>query len=226
MELTIVALFLTFLILEFLVEFFLNEINMRHVRSQWAEQKLPDFMQGKISAEEHRKSVDYTLAKGRFQRWADLYGSLITLIVLFGGILPYLDRLSRPSGDFFPPSAQATGIIFCFSIGLIFSLLNLPPDLYFTFVIEERFGFNKSTFKLYLTDKLKGLLLGTIVGIPFLFGVLWLMGSTGPYWWVWAFFFIFAYQLLMVVLYPTLIAPLFNKFDPLPEGSCANASWP
>jgi STE24 endopeptidase len=218
MEQTIIALFLTFFILESLVELFLNEMNMDYVRRRWAERGLPAFAQDKIGVEDYRKSVEYTLAKGGFQRWADLYGGLITLIVLFGGILPYLEHLSQGWGSLLPPSTQATGIFFCFSIGLIFSLLNVPSDLYFTFVIEERFGFNKSTFRLYLTDKFKGLLLAIVIGIPFLFGVLWLMEVTGAYWWAWALVFILAFQLLMVVLYPTLIAPLFNKFEPLQEG--------
>ncbi|MGH7830936.1 MAG: M48 family peptidase, partial [Candidatus Binatia bacterium] len=202
MEQVIVTLFLTFFVLEFLVEFSLNELNLRYVRRQWAEQKLPAFARDKIGPEEYRKSVDYTLAKGRFQRWADLYGSLVTLFVLFGGVLPYLERLSLEWGSLFPASMQATGVLFCLTTALVISLPNVPPDLYFTFVIEERFGFNKTTLRLYLADKLKGLLLGIVIGIPFLFGVLWLMEATGSYWWIWAFFFIVAFQLLMVVIYP------------------------
>lgn len=219
MERFVVVLFLTFFILEFLVEFVLNEMNMGYVRNRWAEQKIPDFFQEKISPEDYHKSVKYTLAKGRFQRWAEVYGALVTLFVLFGGVLPYLDRLSQDVGSrFFSPGTQATGILFCFSTTLIFSLLSLPTGLYSTFVIEERFGFNKTTLKLYFADKLKGLFLGVLIGVPFLFGVLWFMGNAGPYWWGWAFLFIFTFQFLMVVVYPTLIAPLFNKFEALKDG--------
>lgn len=218
MEQAIIILFLAFFTLEFLVESSLNEMNMSYVRQRSAEQKIPDFFQDKMSSEDYRKSVEYTLAKGRFQRWAEAYGGLVTLFVLFGGVLPYLDRLSQNGGGHFPSSTQATGILFCLSAGLIFSLLSLPTDLYSTFVIEDRFGFNKTTLKLYLSDKLKGLFLGVTIGVPFLFGVLWLMEAAGPYWWLWVFLFIFAFQFLMVVLYPTLIAPLFNKFEPLKEG--------
>jgi STE24 endopeptidase len=95
---------------------------------------------------------------------------------------------------------------------------SLPTDLYATFRLEARFGFNKTTWKLYVTDKLKGLVLGMLIGGPFLFIVLWLMDAAGSRWWIWAFLFIAGFQLLMVVIYPTLIAPLFNKFEPLPEG--------
>jgi len=94
----------------------------------------------------------------------------------------------------------------------------LPTGLYATFVIEGRFGFNKTTLKLYLIDKLKSFLVSLVIGIPFLFGVFYLMEESGPYWWLWAFLFILAFEILMVILYPTLIAPLFNKFEPLKEG--------
>lgn len=218
MEQTIVVLFLSFLTLEFLFEFALNEVNMRYVRRQWAERKIPDLFQGKMSLEDYRKSVEYTLAKGRFQRWAEMYGKSVTLFVLFGGVLPQLSRLSQNVGGRFPPGIQATGISFCFSVALIVFVLSLPTDLYSTFVIEGRFGFNKTTPRLYLADKLKELVLGVVIGVPFLLGVLWLMGAGGSYWWVWAFLLIVAFQFLLVIVYPTLIAPLFNKFEPLMEG--------
>ncbi len=214
----IVTLFLFFFALEFLVEFVLNEINMSHVRRNLAEQKFPAVFQGKVGQEAYDKSVEYTLAKGRFERWAQVYGGLVTLFVLFGGVLPYLDGLARDAGGWFPASLKAPGILFCLSVAITFSLLSLPTGLYATFVIEEYFGFNKSTLKLYLADKLKGLLVSLVIGIPFLFVVFYLMGETGPYWWLWAFLFILAFQILMVILYPTLIAPLFNKFEPLKEG--------
>jgi STE24 endopeptidase len=218
MESAILSLFLALFALEFLVEFALNEINMSHVRKSWAEQKVPDVFHDKVNKEDYSRSVEYTLAKGRFARWAQVYGSLVTLWILFGGVLPSLDRLCRNLGGLFPAVFKAPGILFCFSVGLTFSLLSLPTGLYATFVLEERFGFNRTTLRLYLIDKLKGLLVILVIGIPFLFGVLYLMEETGPYWWLWAFLFILAFQILTVILYPTLIAPLFNKFEPLKEG--------
>ncbi len=214
----IVGLFVTFFILEFIVEFGLNEINMGYVRRLWIEQKVPDFFRARISPEDYRRSVDYTLAKGRFQRWVEIYGSAVTLFVLFGGLLPYLDSLALRAGSRFPGSLQATGVLFCLGAGLVLAVLNLPVELYSIFVLEERFGFNRTTLRLYLSDKVKGLSLGIIIGLPFLFAVLWLMGASGSLWWLWAFLFIVAFELLMVVIYPTLIAPLFNKFEPLKEG--------
>jgi STE24 endopeptidase len=101
---------------------------------------------------------------------------------------------------------------------LVFSLASLPTSIYSTFYLEAKFGFNKTTAGLYVLDKLKAVVLGVLIGVPFLFVVLWLMNAMGPYWWVWAFGFILAFQLLMIVIFPTFIAPWFNKFEPLPAG--------
>ena len=218
MERIVVAVFLILFILEFLVEFVLNELNLRYVRARWAERKIPDFFQGKISAQDYDKSVDYTLAKGKFQRWAEIYGRLVALVVLFSGVLPYLDKLSSQWAAKFFPINQGRGIIFCLSVALVFSLASLPTDVYSTFGLEARFGFNKMTPRLYIADKLKALLIGLVIGVPFLFVLFWLMEAMGRFWWIWAFLFISGFQLLMIVVYPTLIAPLFNKFEPLKEG--------
>jgi STE24 endopeptidase len=218
MEQLIVGVFLVFFALEFIVEFGLNELNLRYVRAGRGEKKIPEVFKEKMSSEEYDKSIQYTLAKGRFQRWAEIYGRLIALVVLFSGVLPFVDRLSGRLATSFFPVMNAHGIIFCFSIALIFSIASLPTGIYGTFWLEARFGFNKTTWRLYLTDKLKGLVLGILIGVPFLFVVLGLMEAMGSYWWVWAFIFIFGFQFLMVFLYPTLIAPLFNKFEPLQQG--------
>ena len=217
-EQLIVGLFLALFVLEFLVEFVLNEINLRHVRGNASEPRIPDCFEGRMAPEDYRKSIEYTLAKGRFQRWGRIYDGLITLWILFGGVLPSFDKLARDLGRTFPAGTQATGILFCVGVGLIVSFLSLPTDLYGTFVLEERFGFNKTTPRLYVADKLKGLVLGLIIGVPFLLTVLWLMDAADSLWWLWACFFVISFQLLMVVLYPALIAPLFNKFEPLIDG--------
>ena len=214
----IIGLFLALFLLEFVVEFVLNEANLAYVRRRAAEGGIPEFFAAVISREDYQKSVDYTAAKGRFQRWAALYDGAVTLWILLGGVLPALDGVARTFGGNFSAGLHATGIIFCLGVGLILSLLSLPTDLYSTFVLEERFGFNKTTPGLYIADRLKGLALALVIGAPFLFGVFWLMDAAGRYWWFWVFLFITAFQLLMVVLFPSLIAPLFNKFAPLKDG--------
>ncbi len=218
MEHWMVGLFLTFFFLELLVELSLNEVNLAYVRRNWSAKVIPDIFHNQIATGDYEKSIAYTLAKDRFQRWAGIYSAIITLLVLFGGVLAFLDRLSQGLGSLLPFSTVAVGILFCFGTILIVSILGLPTELYSTFVLEERFGFNKTNFKLYLSDKLKGMILGIVFGIPFLFGVLWLMQASGRYWWAWAFFFIFGFQVLMILIYPALIAPLFNKFQPLEKG--------
>lgn len=222
MEQLIVALFLVFFALEFVVEFILNELNLSYARARRSENKIPDFFQGKISADDYDKSVKYTLAKGHFERWAETYGRLITLGVLFSGLLIWLDRGAGALAARFSLGLYGHGILFCLGVGLVFSIAGLPTDLYSTFGLESRFGFNKTTVGLYVTDKLKGLVLGLLIGIPFLLIVLWLMGAMGRFWWIWAFGFIAAFQLLMVVIFPTFIAPWFNKFEPLKPGELRN----
>ena len=218
MEQTVVAVFLILFTVEFLVEFVLNELNLRYVRARRAERNIPDFFQGKISSEDYHKSVEYTLAKGEFQRWAEIYDRFVALAALFSGLLHYLDRLSDQWTAKFFPVSQGQGIIFCLLVALVLSLASLPTDLYSTFGLEARFGFNKMTPGLYIADKVKALLIGLVIGVPFLFVLFWLMTEMGRFWWIWAFVFISGFQLLMIVVYPTLIAPLFNKFEPLKEG--------
>jgi STE24 endopeptidase len=217
-EKAVIVLFLAFFAVEFFLDFLLNELNLRYVRARWAERSVPDFFQGKITSEDYDKSFRYTLARGRFSRWSEVYGAAITLAVLFSGVLPVIDSISLRVAVQYAPFAEAQGILFCAGVGLIFAAASLPTDLYSTFRLEARFGFNKTTPKVYITDKLKALLLGIVIGGPFLFVVLWLMSVMGQYWWIWAFLFISGFQLLMIVIFPTLIAPLFNKFEPLKEG--------
>src|SRR5688572_9221546 len=154
MEQLVIALFLSLFALEFFIEAGLNELNLRYVRQRWAEKRIPDFFKATVSSEAYDKSSEYTLAKGRFQRWSEVYGRLVTLVVLFSGLLPFLDRFSAEMTSRFLPFAEAHGILFCFSVGLVFSLASLPADLYSTFGIESRFGFNKTTVPLYVKDRL------------------------------------------------------------------------
>ena len=218
MEHRIVAIFLLFFALEFLIEFILNELNLRHVRARRADKQIPDYFRGKLSPADYEKSVEYTLAKGRFQRWSAIYGGLVTLIILFSGLLGFVDELAAQVAAWFSLGVYGQSILFCLAVAVYFAITGLPTDLYSTFVLEAKFGFNKITPALYLTDKVKGLILGLVIGVPFLFVILWLMQATGGFWWIWAFVFVSGFQLLMIVIFPTFIAPWFNKFEPLKEG--------
>lgn len=214
----IIGIFLILLALEFVVEFILNELNIRHVRKSRAAQDIPEFFQEKITENEYEQSARYTLVKARFQRWSEVYGRTVILFILFGGLLPFLDGWIIATLPQSLSNSYIRGVLFCLGIGVIFSVASLPIDLYSTFGIESRFGFNKTTLPLYFIDKLKALILGVMIGAPFLFAVIWLMQATGEYWWLWAFLFITIFQLLMIMIFPTLIAPWFNKFEPLATG--------
>jgi STE24 endopeptidase len=218
MSTLIIGIFLILFTVEFVVEFILNELNIRHVRKSKAAQAVPEFFRGKISENEYEQSARYTMAKARFQRWSEVYGRIVILFLLFGGLLPFLDNLINGTLSQILPNRHMTGVLFCLAVGVIFSLASLPVDLYSTFGIESRFGFNKTTLSLYCSDKLKELILGILIGAPFLFVVLWLMQATGEYWWLWGFVFITLFQLLMIIVFPTFIAPWFNKFEPLASG--------
>ena len=218
MEQRIVSVFLIFFAVEFVVEFILNELNLRHVRARRADKQIPDYFRDKLSPDEYAKSVEYTLAKGRLQRWSEIYSRIITLVILFGGLLAFFDEIAARLALKFSLGVYGQGILFCLGVGFYFTIAGLVTDLYSTFVLETKFGFNKITPKLYLADKLKGLILGLLIGVPFLFVILWLMQASGRFWWIWAFVFISGFQLLMIVIFPAFIAPWFNKFEPLKDG--------
>lgn len=218
MEQRVVVLFLIFFALEFSVEFILNELNLRHVRTCWTHKRIPDFFRGKLSAEQYQTSVDYTIAKSHFGRWSEIYHRTVTVVILFSGLLAALDRLAAAMAGHLYLGSYGHGVFFCLMVGLCFFLAGLATDYYSTFALEAKFGFNKTSVGVYVADKIKGLTLGLLLGVPFLSVVLWLMDVTGSLWWLWAFAFISVFQLLMIVIFPTVIAPWFNKFEPLKDG--------
>ena len=120
MEQLIVVLFLIFFALDFLIEFVLNELNLRFVRARSAEKDIPDSFRGKISPNAYEKSVEYSLAKGRFQRWTEIYSRAVTLVVLFSGVLSLLDRLAGGLAQKYSLGSYGQGILFCLAIGLLF----------------------------------------------------------------------------------------------------------
>ena len=172
---------------------------------------VPEAFAGQISLASHQKGADYTSAKTRFSMLSVLFdAALLLAFTVAGGI----EKISELSHDWFSqPLVQ--GIVTIVIALLISSLLEAPFNLYSTFAIEGRLGFNHMTFRLYLMDALKSLLVGALLGLPLLACVLWLMGRMGEHWWlyVWGLWVIF--NLLILFIYPAFIAPLFNKFSPL-----------
>lgn len=187
---------------------------MRHVAAH--RDAVPPAFAQKVSLAAHQRAADYTLAKGRF----GLLGMAFASVLLLGWtLLGGLDALNTAVFDAVQPRwgnlAYQLALLGAFT--LIGGLLDLPFDLYSTFRIEQQFGFNRTTWRLYLVDMAKGALVGMLIGLPLAAGVLWIMGATGPRWWLWAWGAWVAFNLALMVVYPTLIAPLFNKFEPLAD---------
>jgi STE24 endopeptidase len=176
---------------------------------------VPEAFKGVMDEATYAKSVEYTIAQGRFHQFDTTYDAVLLLVVLFSGLLPYaFEEISRLFGR----SAWAMAA-FIFGMGSVLSLAGLPLAWYHQFRLEERFGFNTTTQKVWWLDRLKALGLAFAIGYPLIALVLKLVEWTGPRWWLWAWCIMLAFQLLMMVLAPVLIMPLFNKFTPLPEGS-------
>jgi STE24 endopeptidase len=168
-----------------------------------------------MDAETYRKATAYTLEKSRFGLVTGIFDTLVLALVVFGGVLPVLyDRVVAWSDL----DAVWTRVLFLLFAGVLLSIPSLPFEWWEQFRLEQKFGFNKSTAVLWVTDKLKGLLLLFAIGYPLLWALLSLVQWAGDTWWLWGFALLFGFQLLMLILYPKVILPLFNKLTPLPEG--------
>jgi len=202
-------LFLAFLAAGLIVQYLLIYRHIHHVGKHKA--KVPDQFTDKISLEEHQKAADYSQAKSKTGSIELLISTAILLIWTFGGGLNYLDILWR---DFsLPPLWTGVGLMLC--VILISSLLDIPMSIYRTFILENKFGFNKTTPKIFITDLIKSLALSLIIGTPMLALVLWLMMNAGNLWWLYVWMTWLGFSLFMMWFYPAFIAPIFNKFRPL-----------
>jgi STE24 endopeptidase len=176
--------------------------------------RVPSEFEQTISLVAHRKAADYTCAKTRLSMVDEVVGTAVLLPwFTLGGGIAWLMQMSAPLAGW--PITRDIGVILGFAV--IMGLVSLPFSLYSVFVIEERFGFNKMTFALWLADLVKGVALGAAIGVPLLALILWLLRAAGDAWWIWAWAAWVVFQSLMLIVYPTLIAPLFNKFSPLTE---------
>ena len=206
-------LFVSFFVITLTLRFWLAGRHVRHVLANRAE--VPAEFASKIPLDAHQKAADYTVAKTKFGMVTTMFGGFILIgFTLLGGLQALSLAVLDSTG---PGMAFQLGLIGAFAV--VSGLLDLPFDYYRQFVLEERFGFNKMTIKLWLTDMLKSALLGVAIGLPLLWIVLTLMDKTGPLWWLYAWIVWSGFQLLMMVLFPTVIAPLFNKFTPLADDS-------
>lgn len=200
------VIFLCFVICNHLFEIYLSRRQVTTLHQHRGS--VPEEFKNFLSLEDHQKAVNYATAKLKFGQ-KQLVWDVIVLFAWFpmkGAEKLYLAM---------PSSGMHKEVLFLFSFFAIQALISLPWALYSTFVLEEKFGFNKTTPKLFFIDRLKGIVLGTLIGVPLLYGILFIFNSTGKWWWLVSFIFMTAFQFTLVWLYPTVIAPLFNKFKPL-----------
>src|SRR6266566_8558979 len=195
-----------------IAELWLSRVNQRYVRANADE--VPSPFRGMIDEATYRRSVGYTMAKSRFGDVVTSFDAVLLIAVLFSGILPWA------FGKF--TAAFGTSVLamagFLFATGFAFSIVSLPFAWYAQFKLEDRFGFNTTTVKTWVLDRVKGFLLAALLGFPLLVLVFKLIEWTGPNWWIWTAAVVIAFQLLLLLIAPVVIMPLFNKSTPLPEG--------
>ena len=204
------------LLVSMALRFWLATRQMRHVAAH--RSAVPAPFAATITLEAHQRAADYTLAKGSLGLLTTGFGAAVLLgWTLLGGIDAMNALLRDAVLPRFGPMAYQLALLAGFA--LIGGLIDLPFELYSTFRLEQRFGFNRMTWRLYLADLFKGLLVGALIGLPIAALMLWIMGAAGGLWWLWAWGAWMAFNLLILVLYPTVIAPFFNKFEPLADES-------
>ena len=208
--------FATALLLSLLLRFWLATRQMRHVAAH--RDAVPHPFDARITLAAHQRAADYTLAKGRLGILSMAWGAVVLIgWTLLGGI----DLLNSSLRDAIQPhyGAMAYQLALFAGFALIGGLLDLPFELYSTFRLEQRFGFNRMTWRLWFSDLLKGIAVSAVIGLPLAALILWLMGAAGKFWWLWAWGAWTAYMLLIMWLAPTVIMPLFNKFKPLADSA-------
>jgi len=212
-SLTFSILFVIFLVLTLSVRLWLSSRHIRHILTY--RPAVPSQFSEKIALSAHQKAADYTIAKTKLSVLSMLFGATLLLgFTLLGGLQWLSVNVLSITG---PGMNYEIALLVAFAT--ISGLLDLPFDYYKQFVLEEKFGFNKMTFGLFIADMLKGIALSALIGLPLIWVILTLMGKAGDLWWFYAWCVWSGFQLLMLVLYPTLIAPMFNKFTPLSDES-------
>ncbi|MFU8789353.1 MAG: M48 family metallopeptidase [Methylobacter sp.] len=205
--------FLIVLTLSFSVQFWLAKRHAAYVAKH--RDAVPDAFKNTVSLDAHQKAADYTLEKAKLGNIDSIISLVLLLLLTIGGGI-------NGAFEFWTATVQSplmAGLAAVASVFLVMTLAEIPTSVYQTFVIEEKYGFNKSTPEQFIKDQLLQLVLVAAIGLPLLALILWVMDSIGSLWWLWAWAILIGFSLLMSWLYPTVIAPLFNKFTPMEEGS-------
>lgn len=207
------VLFVVFFLATLALRYWLARRHIRHVLAH--RDRVPAEFAAKIPLDAHRKAADYTVAKTRYGLLHALWSSAVLIgFTLLGGLQALSTAVLHLTG---PGMMHQIGLVVAYMV--VGGVLDLPFGYWFQFVLEQRFGFNKMSVGLWLGDMVKGTLLGAVIGLPLLWLVLTLMDKTGSLWWLTTWAVWCGFQLLAMVIYPTVIAPLFNKFTPLSDDS-------
>lgn len=215
--LTVLLVTAALLVLRLVGELVLSALNRAEVKRHASAR--PPAVAAIMDEPTYQKAVAYTIERSRFGVVTAVFDTLVLAMVVFGGVLPWLFAQVVGWGAL---DAVWTHALFILIAGVLLSIPSLPFEWWEQFRLEGKFGFNKSSPGLWITDKLKGVLLMLGIGFPLLWALLSLVNWAGSNWWMWGFALVFGFQLLMLVLYPKLILPLFNKLTPLPEGDLRN----
>jgi STE24 endopeptidase len=206
-------LFVGFLAITLIVRFWLGSRHIRHIQA--FRSAVPAQFAEKVPLAAHQKAADYTIAKTKLSLVMLLVSTAVLIgFTLLGGLQLLSVTLIKFTG-----TGMTYQIALLLMFGLISGIIDLPFEYYSQFVLEEKFGFNKMTLGLFITDMVKSVLIGAVIGLPLIWVILTLMDKSGALWWFYAWLVWSGFQLLMLVLYPSVIAPLFNKFTPLDDDS-------
>ncbi|MEE8151368.1 MAG: M48 family metallopeptidase [Nitrosomonadaceae bacterium] len=208
---TFTVVFLVVLLLTVFIRTWLASRHIRYVRTH--RNSVPDNFSSQINLDAHQKAADYTCAKTRLSYTNIFLDVALLLVLTLGG---GLNTLAAFWSNWLSDSL-AYGMALIVSTILLIGVVEVPINYYRTFVIEQKFGFNKMTLTMFFADLVKQTVLGALFGVPLLFGVLWLMEKMGVNWWLYVWFMWMAFNLIILSIYPTWIAPLFNKFTPLDD---------
>ncbi|MFZ6863787.1 M48 family metallopeptidase [Undibacterium sp. Ji67W] len=205
--------FIGFLLMTLIVQFWLGSRQIRHILLH--RSAVPPEFSSKIPLEAHQKAADYSIAKTKFGLVSLLFNAVVLMgFTLFGGLQLLSVTVLNLTG---PGMLYQIGLLAAFAV--VSGLLDLPFSYYSQFVLEQKFGFNKMTPALFFGDMLKSTALGAVIGLPLIWVVLTLMDKSGALWWLYAWVVWSGFQLLMMLIYPSVIAPIFNKFTPLEDDS-------
>jgi STE24 endopeptidase len=206
---SLTIIFLVAFALKMLTKIYLDFRNLDHIVKN--RSRVPSKFANKVSLEDHQKAADYARTKTQFNRFGMIVDAFLLLFWTLGGGLEFVNQaaLSLSTKPIFH------GLLAIGFFSLINMVISLPQSWFSQFVIEEKFGFNKSTNKIFFTDFAKGILLSLVIGAPILATLFYIIDKLGTHWWIYGWSFFCLFQLFIVRAYPTFIAPLFNKFNPL-----------